>query len=591
MRASESILRCWAQLLFVFAAVTMTRTVAADSAATPAYDVEYELNVRIPMRDGTALSADIFRPKADGKFPVLLTRTPYTKNKGGENSYAKQGRYWASRGYVLMVQDVRGRGDSDGRFYPLINEATDGFDTQQWAGTQPWSSGKVGTLGGSYLGWTQVYAAPLRSSHLAAMVPTVTPPDPNRNFPMAFGVYMPAAALWLAGLDGHINQDLDGPDINAALSSRPLAAMDKRLGRDLQVWRDWVAHPANDDYWRRQAYQDQLLDVDTPMLHVSGWYDDVLVGTTENFINMTTRARAPRAKERQRMLIGPWGHAVNAGQKLGAIDFGPNAVIDFDGLQLRWFDRWLKGIDNGVDREAPVRLFVMGRNEWVDESEWPIARTKYVKYFLSSRGGANGREGDGVLSTRAPAGEKPDRFQSDPANPVPYLSTLNWHQVGGPDDFSEIELRRDILVYTGPVVDEPLRICGPLRVKLFAASSARDTDWTAKILDVHPSGFAQRLNDGVVRARFRNGNDKEELLTAGKVEEYEIDAWSTCVELQKGHRLRLEIASSAFGKFDVNPNTGGPIGSEAQQVVAEQTLYHDRLRPSHVLLPVVSPRR
>jgi len=581
-------LKRWVLLIV---AATMAKAVVAD--VTPnesAHDVEYEFNVRIPMRDGTSLSADIFRPKADGKFPVLLTRTPYTKNKGSANSYAKQGQYWASRGYVFMVQDVRGRGDSDGRFYPLINEATDGFDSQQWAGSQPWSSGKVGTLGGSYLGWTQVYAAPLRSPHLAAMVPTVTPPDPNRNFPTAFGVYMPAALLWLAGLDGHINQDLDGPDINSALSASPLVTMDRRVGRDLQVWRDWVAHPANDDYWRRQSYQEQLLDVDTPMLHVSGWYDDVLVGTTENFINMTTRARTPQAKARQRMLIGPWGHAVNAGQKLGAIDFGPEAVIDFDGLQARWFDRWLKQIDNGADREAPVRVFVMGRNQWVDENEWPIARTRYTKYYLHSGGNANGRKGDGVLSTRAPASEQPDRFKADPANPVPYLAALNWHQVGGPDDFSEIELRRDLLVYTGPVVDAPLRICGPLRVKLFAASSARDTDWTAKILDVHPSGFAQRLNDGVVRARFRNGPDREQLLTPGKVEEYEIDAWSTCIELQQGHRLRLEIASSAFGKYDVNPNTCGPIGTETQRAIAEQTVYHDRSRASYLLLPVVSPR-
>jgi len=595
-KASASSCKSWirhfACAALMLAGSMAVRSATADTAeVTPNYGVEYEFNVRIPMRDATVLSADIYRPKAAGKFPVLLLRTPYTKGRAGTNSYAEQGRYWASHGYVFMVQDVRGRGDSDGEFYPLINEAMDGFDTQQWAGTQPWSSGKVGTFGSSYLGWTQVYAATMRNPHLAAMVPMVTPPDPNRNFPTSFGVNMPAALMWLAGLDGHINQDLSAIDVNTVLASRPLLDMDRRFGRRLPAWHDWVEHPANDDYWRRQAYQDKLLDADRPMLHISGWYDDVLVGTTENFINMTTRSRAPQVRARQRMLIGPWGHAINAGRKLGEIDFGPAAVIDLNEILRRWFDHWLKGVDNGVDNEAPVRLFVMGRNEWVEEREWPIARTQYVKYYLRSGGSANGRNGNGVLSTAGPAEEQPDRFRFDPANPVPYLKELNWHQVGGPDDFSELELRQDILVYTGPAVTERLRICGPLRVKLFAASSARDTDWTAKVLDVHPNGFAQRLNDGVVRARFRKGNDREELLTPDKMEEYDIDAWSTCTELQKGHRLRLEIASSAFGKYDVNPNTGGPLGKETRQVIADQTVYHDRLRASYLLLPVVPPRQ
>lgn len=548
-------------------------------------EVAYEFNVRVPLRDGTSLSTDVYRPDACGRFPVLLIRTPYTKGAAAD---MRLGKHWALRGYVLLIQDVRGRGDSEGRFYPLINEAQDGFDAQEWAANQSWSSGQVGTLGGSYMGWTQVYAAGLQNAHLGAMIPSVTPTDPNRSFPTAQGVLMPAAVAWLAGVDGHINQNLEELDVLGACRSQPLIDMDRRLGRTLLVWRDWVEHPMNDAYWRAQAYQEKLRDVDTPALHVSGWYDDVLAGTIENFINMTTRSRVREAKKRQRLLIGPWGHAINAARTLGAIDFGPEAIVDLEGIYERWFDHWLKGIDNGVDTEPRVRLFVLGRNQWISENQWPIARTQYVKYYLHSGGAANGREGNGTLSDAAPGDEKPDRFHADPADPVPYLTALNWHQVGDPDDCSEIELRKDILVYTSPAFTEPLLVCGSLRVRLFAASTAIDTDWTAKLLDVHPNGFAQRLNDGIVRARFRNGNDHEELLTPGKVEEYHIDLWSTCVELQPGHRLRLEIASSALGKYDVNPNTGGPIGKDTRRIIAEQTVYHDRQRASYVLLPVVA---
>jgi putative CocE/NonD family hydrolase len=280
---------------------------------------------------------------------------------------------------------------------------------------------------------------------------------------------------------------------------------------------------------------------------------------------------------------------VNRDRRWGPIDFGPDAIIDLDGIQRRWFDRWLKGTANGIDTEPPVRIFVMGANEWRSEGEWPLARTQYVEYYIHSGGAANTRFGDGTLSREPPGEEPPDRFRYDPADPAPFSTGFGYAQVGGPDDYREVERRQDVLVYTGPTLTEDLEVCGPLSVTLYASSSARDTDWTARILGVHPDGYAQRLNDGIVRARFRNGLEREELLTPGRVEEYTIDAWATCARLGPGHRLRLEISSSSWPQFDRNLNTGGPLWKEAEWAVADQTVFHDRARPSHMLIPVIPP--
>jgi hypothetical protein len=548
------------------------------------YPVKIEYDQRVPMRDGVDLSADVFRPDTPGKFPVILVRTPYDN---ASPAYAKQGFFWASHGYAFVIQDVRGRGESEGEFYPLVHEAEDGYDTQTWCGTQPWSSGKVGTTGGSYLGWTQVYSAGLRNPHLGAMVSIVSPPDPTRNFPVQHGVYGPTTVSWLAYISGKTLQDTSHIDLMAAYRTLPLREMDERFGRRIQAWRDWFDHPTLDEYWKEQSYQEQLLDATVPTLHVSGWYDDVLVGTTENYINMVTRARTAEAREKQWLLVGPWGHRVNTTRRLGEVDFGPEALIDFDAVQLRWFDRWLKGASNGVESDAKVRIFVMGENRWRNENGWPIARTRNVEYFLHSGGRADSLFGDGGLDTKAPGDEPPDTFRYDPDDPAPFITEPNFSQVGGPDDYRAVERRDDVLVYTTESLTEPLEVCGPLIVRLHASTSARDTDWTAKVLDVHPNGFAQRLNDGIVRARYRAGMEKESFVEPGAVESYDIDAWSTCTLLDEGHRLRLEISSSAFPKFDRNLNTGGPIGVESQGVVAEQKVYHDRVRPSHVVVPIV----
>ncbi len=536
------------------------------------------------MTDGVRLSALVCRPDSDGRFPCILTRSCYTKWNA---RLGERMQYWSSRGFVLVVQDVRGRGDSEGIFYPIVNETQDGLDTLNWIVVQPWSDGRVVMFGGSYAGWTQLYLAAQKPPALVAAVPIVTPPDPDRSFPVDHGIPVPAAAAWLASLDGRTNQDLAVCDVQAAFASQPLIDFDRSIGRQLRAWRDWIENAPETPYWRAQRYQQSLSTSRIPMLHVSGWYDDCLIGTIENFSAMTRHLRECGPRSMQRMVIGPWTHGSIGERRIGAFDFGPDAEINVLDLQHRWFETHLRAAE---DHGAPVQLFVMGRNAWLQEREWPVARTEYVPFYLHSNGAANSRNGDGSLSTVEPGEEPTDSFRYDPANPVPYCANFDWRQVGGPDDFATIELRDDVLVYTGALLTEPLLICGPLRVRLFAASSAPDTDWTAKILDVHPDGRAIRLNDGVVRARFRHGTGVEQFLESGIVEEYLIDCWATCIELAVAHRLRVEIASSAFGKVDVNQNGGGRIGRESIAVIAEQTIYHDRQRPSHLLLPVLRER-
>ncbi len=555
---------------------------AAGAAQPPGIRMEFD--TRITMRDGVQLSADVYRPDREGKFPVILVRTPYDN---GTAPNLQAGKRWAARGYVYVVQDVRGRGDSDGTFYPLRHEAHDGFDTIAWLAAQPWSSGKVGMLGGSYLGWVQLYAAAEKPPGLAALIPAVTPTDPDKSWPMQFGAISPATISWLANLAGHTSQDLSELDLWGAYAHRPLRGADRYLGRSIRAWQDWLDHPARDAYWDQLAYQSRILDSRIPMLHVSGWYDDVLLGTLQNFANLTGPRAAPEVRRGQRLLIGPWGHRVTAGTKVGDVDFGPSSLIDYEGVQARWFDRWLKGIDNGVDRDAPVRIFVMGENRWRDEAEWPLARTKWTRFYLHSGGRANSRFGDGRLDTLPPAAEPPDRFTYDPANPVPLITDAHFSQVGGPDDYQTIERRDDVLVYTTAPFDRPTEICGPLSATIHASTSARDTDWFTKILVVFPDGVARRLNDGAVRARFARNPRQAALIPPGKVESFTIDNWGTCILLRAGERLRLEVSSSSFPKFDPNLNTGESIADGTSGVVANQTVYHDRTRPSYVLLPIV----
>jgi putative CocE/NonD family hydrolase len=555
------------------------------ATSKPVHAVKIEFDRRIPMRDGVTLSADVYRPEADGRFPVILTRTPYLKAPRDKEGLERL-RYFAARGYVVAVADVRGRGDSGGSFVPYRDEGRDGYDAIEWCAGQPWSTGKVGTLGGSYTGKNQWLAALEQPPHLAAMIASVTPSDPFVEWPT--GVPIPMDVSWHHFTSGHILQNLDSVEWNKVYHHLPLLTMDEAVGRPLPYWREMFQHARLDDWWERQRYQNKFDRVRVPVLHVSGWYDDEQVGTPLNFAGMAAHGATEEVRRSQKMIMGPWPHNVTAQPtKLGDVEFGPSARIDLPGAMLRWYDHWLKGIDTGLMREPPVRIFVMGANRWRDEHEWPPARAKRVTYFLHSKGRANSFYGDGALTTAEPSDEPRDRYTTDPRRPVPFITDPTFAQIGGPDDYRPVERRDDVLVYSTEPMEEDTEVTGPVRVRLYAASSAPDTDFMAKLLDVWPDGFAQRLCDGMVRARFRDGMDRPSPIEPGRVYAYDIDCWNTSQVFKKGHRIRLEIASTAFPKYDRNPNTGAPLGQSAEMKTADQTIYHDPEHPSVLVLPVV----
>ncbi len=554
---------------------------APAASPTPSFELKIDFNRRVTMRDKVELSADVYRPKAPGRFPVILNRTPYTKTGG---SLYQLAQYFVPRGYVVVTMDVRGRGDSDGVFEPYRNDAQDGYDAIEWCAAQEWSTGKVGTLGGSYNGAIQWLTAVKQPPHLAAMIVLASPSDPFVEWPT--GQPLPIDISWYHFTSGHVLQNMGAVDWKKLYEHLPLITMDEAMGRPNRFWKEEVQHSKLDSWWEDLRYQNKFDRIKIPVLNISGWYDDEQVGTPLNYIGVTTKGAA-NVRGSQKLLIGPWPHAINSSTKLGQIDFGKSAVIDMNAYWLRWFDHWLKGTDSGFLKEPPVRIFIMGENVWRDETEWPIARTQWTKYYFHSNGKANTLSGDGTLSITAPASEPTDSYSYDPAKATPYITDPSFAQVGGPDDYRSVEERSDVLVYTSDPLIEDMEVCGPIRVQLSAASSARDTDFMAKILDVWPNGFAQRLNDGMVRARFRGGMDKPSLIDPGKVYQYDLDLWNTCQLYQKGHRVRIEIASAAFPKYDRNLNTGEVLGMTATMQVAQQKIYHDRDHPSYVVLPII----
>ncbi|MEJ2598856.1 MAG: CocE/NonD family hydrolase [Anaerolineales bacterium] len=549
------------------------------------HEVWTDYNLRVPMRDGVELSADVYRPmdsKNGERYPAILLRTPY--NKTAEKSI-ETARWFAARGYAVIWMDVRGRGDSDGAFSPYRNDGRDGYDAIEWCAAQAWSTGKVGTLGGSYLGHIQWLAALQQPPHLATMVALVSPSDPFVEWPT--GTHGPMHICWTHMTSGRVLQNAGVVDWMKIYEHLPLMSMDERAGRFSPAWREDFKHTQLDEYWEPLRYQNKFEQINLPVMHISGWYDDEQIGTPLNYVGMTTRGGGDLTRQNQKLLMGPWGHQVNTQQKLGEVDFGPDALIDLRGEELAWFDYWLKDRRDEPVAKPPVGIFVMGENKWRDEQEWPLARTHWTKYYLHSGGSANSRFGDGRLATREPGDEPGDRYHYDPARPVPFITEPTSSQIGGPDDYAAVERRDDVLVYVTPPLEEDLEITGPVKLTLYAASSARDTDFMAKLVDVQPTGFVQRLCDGMVRARFRNGMERPELIEPDKIYAYQIDLWNTSQVFFKGHRIGLEVSSSAFPKYDRNLNTGEDLGSGTRMLPAKQMIYHDRQRPSVLVLPVI----
>jgi putative CocE/NonD family hydrolase len=545
-----------------------------------------EWNVRVPMRDGTLLAADVWRGADGERRTTLVARTPYNKNTAEQQERAA---VYAANGYNFVDMDVRGRGDSEGSFEPWRSEGRDGYDTIEWIAEQDWSDGNVVTWGQSYLGCIQWMTALEQPPHLRGMIVYVAPSDPFEDNPT--GVPIPWELCWFRMLDGRVRQFVDLVDWPQLAWHLPLLDMDTHAGFRSEHWRRFLTTPITDrEYWDPVRYQPRITEVTVPVLSITGWYDDVQRGSTRNFTLMTGPEAPVRARESQWLIVGPWDHRCTRtrDRQLGAIDFGPGAETDLPALEREWLAAVLR---QEGEPPPPVRLFVMGANTWRAEQEWPLARTRWTQYFLASNGDANTRHGGGELHRAgdpATAGP-PDVFTYDPADPVPFISDFaSSSQIGGPDDYSAVEERPDVLVYTTGPLEADREVTGPVRLELFASSSAIDTDFTAKLLDVHPDGFCQRLCDSMVRARFRHGYlEPEAWLVPGEVTAFTIDMWSTSHVFRAGHRIRLEVSSSAFPKYDRNLNTGADIATGIKWAKAVNSVWHTSDYPSHLVLPEI----
>ena len=554
--------------------------------------VEVKYNVKVPMRDGVRLSADIYFPRDQlGPFPVILGRTPYNNASESVESYI----FFVQHGYVFVAQDVRGCADSEGVFYPWINEYNDGYDTIEWIGAQPWCDGNVGMSGGSYVGNDQWQAAVMGSRYLKTIAPKVIGNNLHESPHYQGGAFqLGVNTTWSFIIDGGTwPQPIDLYNWDQLFATLPLRDIPKVAGKDIPHYQDWLDHPDYDDYWKALALDEKYEDVKIPVLQIGGWYDIFAAGTLINFVGMRERGGSELARSHQKVIMGPWIHGTNLSHA-GEVDFGMDSVLDPKEVEVRWFDRWLKGISNGIDQEAPLRIFVMGINQWRDENEWPLARTKYTPYYLHSDGSANSLLGDGKLSTEALADEPPDGLVYNPAFPVPTRGGCNCCNpelvAWGAYDQRPVEHRDDVLVYTSEPLEDDLEVTGPVVVKLYASTDGQDTDFTGKLVDVHPDGYAVNLCDGIIRGRYRESTTSQKLLEPGAIYEFTIDLWTTSNVFLKGHRVRVDISSSNFPRFDRNPNTGHKFGEDAEMRVAHQRIFHDGEHQSHVLLPVI-PRK
>lgn len=536
-----------------------------------------KVHALVPMRDGVRLSTNVFLPPGPpGRVPVILERTPYGKADAAAPNYLT----FVEHGYAVVVQDVRGRYASEGSFDPLRQEGPDGDDTLNWIARQQWSNGRVGMIGGSYRGIVQWKAALTGNPHLKAIFPVVSGYDDYRD-----RFYSPGGALKLGHRLLWMSENLKAPgyrpDFASFVLHLPLRTSDvAATGWPSQMYRDAIAHPTYDSFWRALSVRERIDRIGIPVFAVGGWYDNYAQSDLEAFAAM--RKTSPES----RVMIGPWAHSMS--YTFPEADFGPDSGAPIRAYQLAWFDRWLKGVPAPLVSGPDVRVFVMGANEWREFAEWPPEEARPKAFYLTSAGSANSLDGDGALSRAVPTRGAPDRFVFDPRHPVPTrggpvccnAKVFPW----GPMDQRRVEQRNDVLVYTTAPLSRDLEVAGPVEVVLYVSTTARDTDFTAKLVDVFPDGYARNLSDGILRLRYRNSLEKAEPATPGAVYRVKVDAGVTANAFLKGHRIRLEISSSNFPRFDRNPNTGGTIANETKLLPATQTVYHDRERPSQLIL-------
>lgn len=575
-------------------------------------------SVWVPMRDGVRLSTDLYFPDGAGsRSPVIFIRTPYNKNKyRTESSLAY---LFAGQGYVVAVQDTRGRFESEGQYTISTPDTEDGYDAIEWLAMQPWSSGRIGTYGCSYVGDVQIMAARARPPHLTAMIPQAAGSNvPTRGFGAINGgaVELASTVGWMwrngskvflkppsgspedfwAKFGDHFNPapELPKPDYPKLWGTLPLMDIFREVGVRTD-WENILTHGPGDHWWVQRGYLKETDKFDTPALQINSWYDFGVAETLYQFTLMQKNAVSRRGRQNQFIVVSPTSHCrsemATEHTIVGERDLG-SAQLNYWDMYLKWFEYWLKGIENGVRDMPRVRIYVMGKNEWRNESEWPLARTEFRNYYLHSSGRANNLLGDGRLNPLRADQETPDKYVYDPGNPVPSrggplccMGTSDAPE--GSFDQREVEARDDVLVYSTPPLDKGMEVTGPLQAVLYVSSDARDTDFTAKLVDVYPDGTAYNIQEGVLRARYREGWDKKVWMEPHKVYEVNLQMEATSNFFGPGHRVRLEISSSNFPRFDRNLNTGGNNYDETEWVLAHNAIYHSSEYPSHVVLPII----
>jgi putative CocE/NonD family hydrolase len=588
-----------------------------NNLSQPRYSVSVDKTVLIPMRDGTRLAADVYRPAAEGRFPAVVERTPYNR----EESVILRTRtpqYLAERGFVFVVQDVRGRFGSEGVWYPFVDDGwgdnRDGYDTVQWIAEQPWCNGKVATAGGSYAGQTQMLLAPTRPPALACCFVREAASDLAQQW-----CYRGGAFEWAFNLDWTLRHAANQLRRQIDLLLKAVSGDEKRfaflplagsplLADPFRWLRDTLARRDDRAFWEPFDFEAQYRKIDTPMYHMAGWFDIFLDGSLRNFTGIAREGRSRAARRSQKLIVGPWTHGPTVhdpafARHVGDMDFGPDAVLDFNALMLRWYDHWLNGADTGILDEPPVRYFLMAANEWRTAEAWPPPARRRERFYLrAGKSGTANSLNDGGLSPEEPAGRgKPDRYRYDPADPVPTVggntlfSTVrrgsggeenpDFSLAAGPRDQRPVEPR--CLTYTSGPLSADLDVVGPVALTLFASSSCADTDFMAKLCDVFPDGRSILVTDGILRARYRKGRWQPRRLKPGKVYRFEMELWPTAWRFAAGHRLRLAVTSSCFPRFDRNLNTGADPLDSAEVEVADNAVYHDSRHASYLTLPVL----
>lgn len=543
---------------------------------------------RIQMKDGVYLSTDIYFPDSlKQKIPAILIRTNINKNAIGFLPY-----YFISNGYAVAVQDVRGRFESEGLWEPYAYEAEDGYETIEWLAKQAWCNGKIGMLGGSYSAAVQLLAAKLKPPHLSAVIPHNLPADPFRNAPYENGILLLAPEMWWVNLIESNLKDYGDPIAiresqkvkdDSNLYSLPVKKIDEKIiGREISYWQKWLEHNTNDYYWQSISYQESLSNLDIPILLFSGWYDTHSIGT-----KLAWEELSKSNNQKVKMIIGPWNHSNAVPRYPSTKNVGAEAYLDILDIFLKWFDRFLKDVDNEISSEQKTKLYVMNNSDWIETDSYPLKNTNYTPIYLSSHKGANSLLGDGKLIWKSSdQGKEYEEYIYNPADPTPAFLYRNSQGREKSDEITSA--RKDILVFEAAPLDTAMIILGPVTARLYASSSSVDTDWFINFYAINEKDEYMPLTHGCIRARFRNSLIEPQLLERNKIYEYNIDLWQTGIKLDHGWKIRLEISSADFPQYSRNLNTGKNNEMETEYEIATQRIYHSVKYPSCIILPVIT---